>query len=333
MVAEPGPPRIQGDHERAGLLQLLQHPLPAAAPGQQVGQLAADPLGHRGAQQQPPDLLALPFQHLGQQVVGHRPLAAGKLFGEPLRVRVPGKRQRGQAQPGRPALGPLVQRRQHRVRQLDPGCLEQRPRLGQGEPQIGGADLGELALQPQPVQPQPQVMSGGKHEPQPVRRAHHQQLQLAQRLGGGQLVHVVDHQPDPVLQPRQVFEQPLDDCPAIQVRRGGQRPHQRGSGRGRPQRVGHRDPEPLRITLLALHRHPGGAPGQDSLADPRPQQERLPAPGRRRHLSDARCSAEPSEQRVAGYHPANGRGDRSVGGPGPDGRLHGTPLDRPRCLL
>ena len=41
----------------------------------------------------------------------------------------------------------------------------------------------------------------------------------------------------------------------------------------------------------------------------------------------------PSEQRVAGYHPANGRGDRSVGGPGPDGRLHGTPLDRPRCLL
>jgi len=176
-------------------------------------------------------------------------------------------------------------------------------------------------------------MPGGEHEPQPVRRAHHQQLQLAQRLGGGQLVHVVDHQPDPVLQPRQVFQQPLDDCPAVQVRRGGQRPHQRGCGRGRPQRVGHRDPEPLRITLLALHRHPGGAPGQDSLADPRPQQERLPAPGRRRHLSDARCSAEPSEQRVAGHDPANGRGDRSVGGPGPDGRLHGTPLDRPRCLL
>ena len=44
MVAEPGPRRVQRHHERVGLLQILQHPLPAAAPGQQVGELAADPL-------------------------------------------------------------------------------------------------------------------------------------------------------------------------------------------------------------------------------------------------------------------------------------------------
>jgi hypothetical protein len=37
VVAEPGPLRIQGDHERVRLLQVLQDPLPAGAPGQQVG--------------------------------------------------------------------------------------------------------------------------------------------------------------------------------------------------------------------------------------------------------------------------------------------------------
>jgi hypothetical protein len=42
VVAEPGPSRVEGDHERAGLFQILQDPLPRRAPGQQVGQLAAD---------------------------------------------------------------------------------------------------------------------------------------------------------------------------------------------------------------------------------------------------------------------------------------------------
>ena len=111
VVAEPGPPRIQRDHERARLLELLQDPLPARAPGQQVGQLAVHPLQHRGPQQQPPDRLALPVEHLGQQVFRHRPLAAGELGREPVRIRVPGQRQRRQPQPRRPALGPLVQQR------------------------------------------------------------------------------------------------------------------------------------------------------------------------------------------------------------------------------
>ena len=120
VVAEPGPRRVQRHHERVGLLQILQHPLPAAAPGQQVGQLAVDPLQHAGPQQQPPDLLALPVQHLGQQVLRHRPLAAGELRREPLRIGVPGQRQRRQPQPRRPALGPLHQQRQRRAGQLAP---------------------------------------------------------------------------------------------------------------------------------------------------------------------------------------------------------------------
>ena len=59
-----------------------------------------------------------------------------------------------------------MQRRQRRPGQFHPGRLQQRPRLIDGEPQIGGADLGQLPLQPQPVQAQAQVMPGGQHEPQ-----------------------------------------------------------------------------------------------------------------------------------------------------------------------
>ena len=197
MVAEPGPPRVQRDHERACLLELLQDPLPARALGQQVGQFAVHPLQHRGPQQQPPDRLGLPLQHLGQQVLRDRALAAGELGREPVRIRVPGQRQRRQPQPRRPALGPVIQPGQRRIGERYPRRREQRPRLLQGEAQVGRADLGELALQPQPVQAQPQITAGGQHEPQPRRPAHHQQLQLAQRLVRAQLVHVVHDQPEP----------------------------------------------------------------------------------------------------------------------------------------
>ena len=48
VIAEPGPPRIQRGHERVGLLELLQEPLPARAPGEQVGEFAIYPVEHRG---------------------------------------------------------------------------------------------------------------------------------------------------------------------------------------------------------------------------------------------------------------------------------------------
>jgi hypothetical protein len=92
VVAEPGPPRIQGDHERVGPLEPLQEPLPGRAPGEQVGQLAVHPVEYRGPQQQPLDLRRLPVEHLGQQVLRHCPFTAGKLGCEPVRVRMPGQR-------------------------------------------------------------------------------------------------------------------------------------------------------------------------------------------------------------------------------------------------
>jgi len=119
-----------------------------------------------------------------------------------------------------------MQQRQRRSGQLYSRRLEQRSRLGCSEPQVIRADLGQLSLQPQPVQPQPHVMPGGQHEPQLGRRAHQQQLQLPPRLVRTQLMQVVDHQPQPALQRRQVLQQPLHDRPPVQIRRRRQRAHQ-----------------------------------------------------------------------------------------------------------
>jgi len=119
-----------------------------------------------------------------------------------------------------------MQHHQRLLGQLYPRRGEQLPRLAQAEPQIRRADLGQLAFQPQPVQPQPQIMPGRQHEPQLRRAPHQQQLQLPPRFRRPQLVHVIEHQPEPVLQRHQVLQQPLDDRPPVQVRRRRQLPHQ-----------------------------------------------------------------------------------------------------------
>jgi hypothetical protein len=124
-----------------------------------------------------------------------------------------------------------------KIRQLHPRRAEQRPSLIEGEPEVGRADLGQLAFKPQPVQAEPQIVPGGQHDPQLLRAAHQQQLQLALRLGRAQLVGIVNQQPGRVLQRLQVRQQPLDDRPAIQIWCRGQRPHQRRTGRGLPERI------------------------------------------------------------------------------------------------
>ena len=272
----------------------------------------------------------LPVEHLGQQVLRHRPFTAGKLGREPVRVRVPGQRERRQPQPRRPALGALIQQLEGWAGQLYPGRFEQRPRLLAGKAQVGRADLGELPRQPQPVQTQPQIVAGGEHEPQPGGSAHHQQLQLAQRLLRAQLVQVIDHQPDPVLQRGQIGQQSFDDHPAVQIRCRHQGPHQLRPGGRFPQRAEYGKPEPLRVTFLALHWYPRGESGQVRLGDPGSQQERLPASGGRRHLSHASRPVEQREKPRAGNEPVpDGGSGCSAGAPGPVGRPHDALLDTP----
>ena len=88
VVAEPRSSRVDRYDERVGVLQLEERALRAAGAGEAIGEGAADPLEDRGAEQEAPDLLGLALEDLGQQVVRHRPLAAGELGDEPLGIRV-----------------------------------------------------------------------------------------------------------------------------------------------------------------------------------------------------------------------------------------------------
>ena len=224
---------------------------------------------------------------------------------------MPGQRQRRHPQPRRQPLGPLNQAHQPRIRQLHSRCREQFARLRHGEPQIGLADLRQLAVQPQPVQPQPQVVPGCEDQAQIRRCALHQQLQLPQRIGA-QLVHVIDDQPQPVRQRRQVAQQPLHNRPAAQVRRRCQRPHQHCARGCLAQRADHLQPEPLWILFPAIYSYPRGVPGQANLGDPRPHQHRLPAPSRRRHLDDSFRFDQPPKQRAARHDSSSdGRSGRN----------------------
>lgn len=49
VVAKPGSGHVRRRHERVGLLQILQHALPAATAGQQVSQVPKDPFAETAA--------------------------------------------------------------------------------------------------------------------------------------------------------------------------------------------------------------------------------------------------------------------------------------------
>ena len=111
-------------------------------------------------------------------------------------------------------------------------------------------------------------------------------------------MRIVDDQPQPVFQRGQVLQQPLHDRPAVQIRRRGQRPHQRRSGRRAPQRVGDRDPEPLadhapRGPPVPTRRAGPGRPRRSRTASA-PSSRSLPAP-----ISAATRSASASRRSSA----------------------------------
>ena len=142
VVAEPGAPGVQRFDERVRVLELQQDPFRARAAGQQIGQLAVDPVEQGGAQQQILDVGRLAVEHLGDQILGDRAVAAGELRDEPLRVGVTGQGERREPQARGPSLGPLVQQRRPGLGQRDTRGVEQLAGFALGKAQVGRADLG-----------------------------------------------------------------------------------------------------------------------------------------------------------------------------------------------
>ncbi len=142
VVAKPGPLGVQRFDESVGVLEAQQDPFRARSAGQQVGQLAVDPIEQGGAQQQILDVGRLAVQHLGEQVLGDHAVAAGELRDEPLRVGVISQGDRREPQARRPPLGPLVQQRDPGLRQHDARGVEELAGFALGKAQVGRADLG-----------------------------------------------------------------------------------------------------------------------------------------------------------------------------------------------
>ncbi len=294
VIAKPRAPHIERGDERVGVLELLQDPLRSRSARQMVGQRAAHAIQQRGPQQQLAHRLGLALQHLRDQVVGHGPLAARELGHEPLGIGMPGKRDGGQPQARRPPLGALVEPGHATVGELDPGRLQQLPCLREREPEVRSADLDQLARQPQPVQPQARLLARAQHHPQGRRPSRQQHFQPLARLGGPQLVQVVDDEHRGLLERREVRQQPLDQRFALEARRRVD-PLNRRHGGG--ERVDQREPEPLPVPLAALDEHPGGA--QSRILDPGPDQHRLAAAGRRAYQHDGAGTGEAIQQPLA----------------------------------
>ena len=163
VIAPPAAHLIQRDREQASPFGLLKQRLAALAAGDGVAQRAAEPLQHRGLEQEGTQLLVLPLEHLLSQVVQDVTVAAGERGHEGGGIVVPAQGQRGQRQPRRPALGPGPQRRHRRIRQRRRHVLEQLPGLRGPEPQLGRAHFGQLAAGPQPGQRQRRVGAAGQH--------------------------------------------------------------------------------------------------------------------------------------------------------------------------
>ena len=265
VVAKPRPPGVERGDERVRVLELLQDPLRARAAGEDVGQRPADPLEHRGAQQQLAHLRRLALQHLRQQIARHGALAAGELGDEPLGIGMAGERDRGQPQAGGPALGPLVQQRRRprpRARSRSPRSSS---RVSSSEKRRSGARISvsspasrrrcspscgssrvasttrsvAAAARPRKRSSQPQRLGASAARAgrrSPARR-------------GSSSARRSDSSRSTTASPRNagVGADPLHE-PVLAGRAG--------------ERVDHRQPEALRVPLAALDRDPGDPVGQ-----------------------------------------------------------------------
>ena len=311
VIAPPAAHLVQRHQEQARPLHLLQQRLAALAAGNRVAQRAGQPLQHRGLQQERPYVLALLFEDLLGQVVQDVPVAAGERGHESGGIVLSAQRQRGQLQPRCPALGPGRQRRHRRAGEGRGDLLEQRRCFSRGEPQVGGAHLGQLAARPQPRQSQRRIAAAGQHHAYPGRPVLEQERERLVHLRRADHVVVIKDQQGLI---RGQFVDQGRDQPLERRRRG--RPEQRGDPFGDPgpgpvQR-GHRvAPEPGRVVVPRVQRQPRGRVP----AGPFGQQHRLAVSGRRAGQDEPSPPAliEPFSQARPGHQVRPRRGPVQLG--------------------
>ena len=121
----------------------------------------------------------LPGQHLVGQVVDDEPVAAGERLdeaGDLVPVGDAAQGEGGELQAGDPTLRTVLQRVHVGGGELQPHHLvEELPRLGGGEAEVGGAQLGELPAAAQPGQRQRRIGAGRDDQMQLIRKVVEQE--------------------------------------------------------------------------------------------------------------------------------------------------------------
>src|SRR5690349_14082701 len=216
VATKPGPLGVDRGDEGVGFFELMQDALTSGAAGEEVGQRPVDPLEDRRSQEQTPDVGGLAIEHLGQQVFAHRAFGARKLCCEAHWIHVAAKRQRGQSQTRRPAFSPVDQLIERRISQIDARALKQHSRIDWRETQVVGANLSEVARQPDAVETDPHVMAREEDQSDGFGSTKNEQFELTQALVGSDLVEIIDDQPHPVLELTEITNQALDYGPAAE---------------------------------------------------------------------------------------------------------------------
>ena len=222
---------------------------------------------------------------------------------------MPSERDRGQPQARRPSLGALVEARHAVVRERDPA----RPRAGPASPSSEKRRSVPRSSVSSPASrrrwsAELRVLTGCQHHPQLAAatrrgtRSSHASASTERKL-----VQVVDHEHDRLLQ--RARGRPAAARPPPRPGRSAPgRPARRPSSTAPASASMTAQPEPLRVPLAALDRHPCHPVREPRRLDPRAQQHGLAAAGRRadeHHPARARAR-QPLEQGRPLHHPSPG---------------------------
>ena len=216
-----------------------------------------------------------------------------------------------------PPLGAGRQRRHRRGGQVRANrVMQQGRRLLRGEPQVGGAQLGQVPTGPQPGQRQRRVGPAGQHQVQARRQVIQQERQRRVHLQGvDQVVIINDQQHLAVIGPggqvvNQRCHQPLEGCRGPAGPAGGRlSPRSPGApGPARPPRDARTAPGRCRLRP-ATARPPAGY-----RTGPAASRAVLPNPAGAHTRMSRRASPSPSActSRGRGTNPGRGRGTWSL---------------------
>ena len=279
VVAVPGRLRVDPVDEEVVGDEALGDVRTVGAAGHRVGEVGREALGDRRGEEEVPNVLGLPPQHLCEQVLGRRPAVEGERL-EHTRIRADAVvREHEQPQPGGPALRPDEQRRERLRVDFEREAVEKLARLVGRERKVARTQLRQFAARAQEVQRQHRVVPRRQHESQRRGRGAQQLVQRRRDLDALDGVEVVDRDDDRLLELREAVEQ-LQHEAGRRPRAGRRDPAERGPrrhdalDRGQPLRPERRLAEP---TPRSEPRDPRRLHGE-----PRREERRLPEARRRR---------------------------------------------------